>query len=693
MKRLILLSLLATVLATPPSYAQAASQQTKIEWDEWGIPHITAKTETELFFAQGWAQMQAHANLILKLYGISRGKAAAYWGGRYEQSDRMVHTLDFPHRAVINGKLQTPEVKLMLGSFAAGMNAYAKAHPEAIDEDLKTVLPLSAYDINMHSLFIFVTRFTGGGELDQVANWQEVGSNAMAIGPKRSASGKAMLVQNPHLPWGGEFTWFESGLNLNGKLIYGANLVGMPGIGIGFNQNLGWTHTNNTLDNADSFELTLQDGGYLLDGKKEDFKIHRDTVWVKQADGSLLAKPFDSYDSAFGPLFNKGKTKALAIKMVGMDCPNAPLQWWKMATANNFAEFEAAVKMQQIPFWNITYADKQGNIFYLFNGEVPRRAYGTFADWDKVIKSSSSKDIWKSYLTYDELPKLKNPTTGWLQNTNDPPWTATLPRELDKQKYPAYIAPDEMSLRTQRSVGMLMADKSITFDELVGYKLSSHIELTDRVLDDLLAAIDNNSSPLLQESKAVLSKWDRNADNDSKGMLLFINWVTSMNGFKYATPWDRNNPMATPKGIADMKAALAALEKAATYVKTTFGDLATPWGDYLHVKRGSVDLPANGVSDIAGVFRVASSTRISPKRAVVSSGDSYVGVLEFGDKVKAKVLVSYGNSSQNGSVHNGDQLKLFSEKKLRDALFYPQDWAGHVDFTEARSGDTFVKNK
>jgi acyl-homoserine-lactone acylase len=687
MKRLIVLLMLATVLATPTSYAQ----QTKIEWDEWGVPHITAKTEAELFFAQGWAQMQAHANLILKLYGVSRGKAAAYWGAQYEGTDRAVRIMDFQRIAVANGKLQKPEVTVMLSSFAAGMNAYAKAHPEAIDDNLKVVLPLSAYDINMHSLFIFVTRFTGGGELGQVSNWKEVGSNAMAIGPKRSASGKAMLVQNPHLPWGGEFTWFESGLNLNGKLIYGANLVGMPGVGIGFNQNLGWTHTNNTLDNADSFEITLKDGGYLLDGKVEKFKVRPDTVWVKQADGTLLAKAFNCYESAFGPVFSSGKTKAVCIKTAGADCPNASLQWWKMAMANNFAEFETAVKMQQIPFWNITYADKEGNIFYLFNGEVPRRAYGTFADWDKLIKSSSSNDIWKSYLTYDELPKLKNPTTGWLQNTNDPPWTATLPRELDKQKYPAYIAPDEMSLRTQRSVGMLMADKSITFDELVGYKLSSHIELTDRVLDDLLTAIDQNSSPLLQESKVVLSKWDRNADNDSKGTLLFVNWVTSMNGFNYASPWDRNNPMATPKGIADMKTALAALEKAATYVKTTFGDLATPWGDYLHVKRGDVDLPGNGVGDLAGVFRVASSTRISPKRAIVSSGDSYVGVLEFGDKVKAKVLVSYGNSSQNGSIHNGDQLKLFSEKKLRDALFYPKDWAGHVQLTELRDGETFVK--
>jgi acyl-homoserine-lactone acylase len=691
MKRFILLAILASIVSLQSPYAQTASRQTKIQWDEWGVPHITAKTESELFFAQGWAQMQAHANLILKLYGQSRGKAAAYWGAQYEGMDRAIRILDFQRIALENGKLQKPEVQQMLASFTAGLNAYAKAHPEAIDDNLKVVLPVSPYDINMHSLFIFVTRFTGGGELDQASDWKEIGSNAMAIGPKRSASGKAMLVQNPHLPWGGEFTWFESGLNLNGKLIYGANLVGMPGIGIGFNENLGWTHTNNTLDNADSFELTLKDGGYVMDGKVEKFKVRPDTVWVKQPDGSLIAKPFNCYESAFGPVFGMGKTRAVCLKLAGADCPNASLQWWRMATAQSFAQFEAAVKMMQIPFWNITYADKQGNIFYLFNGEVPKRPYGTYADWDKVIKTTSSEDIWKNYLSYNELPKLKNPTTGWLQNTNDPPWTATLPRELDKQKYPAWIAPDEMSLRTQGSVRMLMGDKSITYNELLNYKHSTYIELTNRVLDDLLAAIDSKSAPLLQESKAVLSKWDRSANAESRGMILFARWIENLGNFNYATPWDRNKPMETPKGIGNMLAALTALEKAATDVKKSFGSLDTPWGDYLHVKRGTVDLPGNGAGDFAGIFRVASAQRVSPTRAVVSSGDSYVGVLEFGEKVRAKVLVSYGNASQANSPHNGDQLKLFSQKQLRDALFYPEDLAGHVQITEVRVAETFIK--
>ncbi|MEO6979656.1 MAG: penicillin acylase family protein, partial [Mucilaginibacter sp.] len=267
------------------------AQQAKIDWDEWGVPHITAANEKDLFFAQGWAEMQAHANLVLRLYGTARGKAATYWGTAYEQSDMLVHNLNIPQTAISFRKSQSAQVKQIIGSFTNGMNAYAKAHPEVIDKDKLAILPVTPDDVNLESLYLFVLEFTGGSEFNHVQQWSEMGSNAYAVGAKRTASHNAMLVQNPHLPWGGEFTWFECELTLNSNPIYGAHLLGFPGVGIGFNKYLGWTHTDNTLDNADSFEITLKDGGYLLDGKKREFKVRPDTIWVKQKDGSVSAKP------------------------------------------------------------------------------------------------------------------------------------------------------------------------------------------------------------------------------------------------------------------------------------------------------------------------------------------------------------------------------------------------------------------
>lgn len=689
MRYLLIFFMLIMGLCQQPAFAQNA----KIDWDEWGVPHITASNQNDLFFAQGWAEMQAHANLVLRLYGTSRGKAAAYWGSRFEHLDELIHNLNFPQIALSYRKSQLPELKQIIRSFTDGMNAYAKAHPEVIDKENQQVLPITPDDVNLQSLFVFVLRFTSGSEFNRIPGWQDRGSNALAIASKRSASGNAMLVQNPHLPWSGEFTWFESEFNLNGNLMYGAQIVGFPGLAIAFNKDLGWTHTDNTLDNADTFELSLKDGGYMLDGRKLNFKIRNDTIRVKQPDGSLKERPLRFYDAVHGPVLKMGITKALSLKVAGADAPNALLEWWKMANSHNFSQFEAALKMQQIPFWNVLYADGGGNIFYLFNGFVPKRAYGGFEDWNQVVDGDSSKNIWKGYLRYDQLPRIKNPKSGWLQNANDPPWNATLPRELHKKDYPDYVAPDAMQLRPQRAANMIMADSSITFDHLVNYKLSTHVELADRVLDDLLGAIDSTSSSMLQEAKQVLSKWDRCADNDSRGMLLFYAWASSFNVFNdynYATGWKTDQPNTTPRGIRDKKRAVQLLENAAKLVKSVYGDLGTPWGTFYRLKRNGIDLPANGADGGFGVFRVASGER-SGKTVAVSSGDSYVGIVEFGKKIKAKVLLSYGNSSEKGSVHNGDQLKLFSEKKLRDALFYPEDLKGHIAFTEIQNGSTFIK--
>ena len=249
------------------SCAQTGKIETQIAWDSWGVPHIEANSVEELFFAQGWAQMHNHANLILELYGSSRGKGAEYWGQEKFENDMLIHTLGFDELADTWETNQDPEIKTIYTAFIKGMNAYSEAHPEAIDEKNKVVLPLTTKDMNMHSMYVIFTRFIGGNDLGRIQQWPDMGSNTYAIAPKRSASGNAMLVQNPHLPWWQEFLFFESHLNLNGKNMYGTTLVGFPGIAIGFNENLGWSHTDNTIDNADTYELELKDGGYLLDGE------------------------------------------------------------------------------------------------------------------------------------------------------------------------------------------------------------------------------------------------------------------------------------------------------------------------------------------------------------------------------------------------------------------------------------------
>ncbi len=688
-KNVFLLVVLAIVSI---SSSQTENAKTQIAWDTWGVPHITADNIEELFYAQGWAQMHNHANLILELYGTSRGKGAEYWGKSKLQNDMLIHTLGFGELADEWEAKQDPELKKIYTAFAKGMNAYAETHPESIDEKNKVVLPLTTRDINMHSMSVILSGFIAGADLGRVQQWSDMGSNALAIAPNRSASGNAMLVQNPHLPWGQEFLFFELHLILGGKNMYGSTLIGFPGIAIGFNDNLGWTHTVNTIDNVDTYELALKDGGYLLDGKREEFITSSKTIKIKQDDGSLIDQVIPLLKTIHGPVVNKTEDKVLALRMVGLDRPNTGLQWWRMINSTNFVEFESALQMAQLPCFNVMYADKNGEIFYLFNGLVPERSSGDWDYWDRIIPGGKSADIWTEVHPYADLPKVKNPATGWLQNANDPPWTCAIPMVLNPDDYPAYMSPKHMDFRPQRAARMMIEDESITFDELVDYKHSTRLELADRILDDLFAAVDASGSDKAKEAKVVLEKWDREANADSKGTLLFYNWAMKFQSWidsNYKEKWSMKKPNTTPDGIADPERAVKLLEQAANELETKFGSLEVPWGEYYRINYNGRNLPANGIGGFLGVFRVAGSVRADETHRYVVGGDSWVGVIEFGDKVHAKVLLSYGNSTQKHSPHNGDQLELFSKKELRDAWLTKEQIKANTEKVEILTENGF----
>jgi len=688
-----LLTLLFITLLWVSSCSVTKKETTQIAWDSWGVPHITSNNVEELFFAQGWAQMHNHANLIIELYGSARGKGAEYWGESKLQDDILIHTLGFEELAIEWETNQDPETKRIYKSFVNGLNAYAEKHPKAIEKANKIVLPLTTKDLNMHSMYVIFTRFIGGNDLGRVKRWPDMGSNTYAIGPKKSTSGNAMLVQNPHLPWWKEFIFFESHFKLNGENMYGANLVGMPGISIGFNDHLGWSHTDNTIDNADTYELDLKEEGYVLDGKIEKFKTSKKKLQIKKANGNLREHEITVLKTVHGPVVNQKENKVLAIRMVGYDRPNMFLQWWEMINSTNFDEFESALKMAQIPFWNVMYADKTGEIFYLFNGLVPKRNEDSWAYWDRIIPGGKSSDIWTEVHPYEDLPKIKNPENGWLQNANDPPWTSTIPIILDPNSYPDYMAPKHMYFRAQRSARMLLEDESITFEELQNYKLNTRLEFADRILDDLFEAVDNSNSEKAKEAKIVLENWDREANANSKGMLLFYNWAKKFgvsNVKNYTTQWNIENPNTTPDGIANPVLAVQLLKEAALEVESKFGRLDPPWGDYYRINYNGKNLPANGIDGSMGVFRVAWPAGNDKNNMYVGGGDSWVAVIEFSKKIKAKVLLSYGNASQKESIHNGDQLELFSKKELRNAWIYQEDINANTVKIESLSGNNFI---
>lgn len=672
--RILLFILTFALLASAAAGQESSSIRTEILWDTWGVPHIYAEDDASLFYGFGWAQAHSHGDLILQLYAQARGSMAEIFGEPALQSDVFVHTLGLPEIAQAWYDAQPEEFRGYLDAFAQGINDYAAANPDLIGDHVKAVLPVSGYDVVALMVRNGQMIFVAGGAFGDIPAWQ-MGSNAWAIAPSRSASGNAMMVANPHLDWADLFIWYEAQLVSPQTSIYGATLVGLPVITIGFNDALGWTHTVNTYDGYDLYELTLtENGGYILDGEEQPLEVTQKTLHFLQADGTMGEYPLTVMRSIHGPVVSaRDDGKALALRIAGVDRPGVLEQWWHMGHASNLEEFEAVMSNIQIPMFTTMYADRDGNIMHLFNGLVPIRSEGDWAFWSGIIPGDRSDLIWTDYHPYEDLPKVINPESGWLQNANEPPWTTTFPLAIDHTDYPAYMAPaPSMPFRPQSSARMLFEDDSITFDELVGYKHSTRMELAARIVDDLIVAARESDSEVAQAAADVLEAWDLNANPDSAGAVLFTEWwdyYFASSRQIFAVPFDLNaEPFTTPDGLADPAGAVAALETVAANVEATYGALDVAWGDVYRLRVGEYDLPASGGDGSYGIFRVTWHYGLGEDNLyTVEGGDSWVFVAEFGETVHARVLVSYGNATQPHSTHVGDQLPLFSERTLREA--------------------------
>lgn len=650
------------------NWIQAAPQTgTQILWDTYGIPHIYGENSKSLFYAFGWAQMQSHGNLILRLYGQARGQAAEFWGEDYLESDRWVQTMGIPNRAKAWYESQNPSFRNYIDAFVGGMNAYAKEHPEALTQELKVALPLKPVDVLAHAQRVINFTFVVDPErLEDIAeNDTPKGSNGWAIAPSRSESGNAMLLANPHLPWSDLYLWYEAQLVAPEINAYGATLVGFPVLTIAFNDNLGWTHTINTHDGWDAYELPLANNGYRFNGKIRSFDREEKVLKVKEKNGNLRSESLVVRRSVHGPILTEKQGKAIALRVVGLDKPAALQQWWDMARSKNFSEFETALKRLEIPMFTVMYADREGHIMHLFNGQVPIRKKGDFKYWSGTIPGNTSETLWSKNHPYADLPRVVDPPSGWLQNTNDPPWTTTFPSPIAPDKYPAYMAPrGPMDLRSQRSAKMLLEDEKISFDELMQYKHSTQVELADRLLDDLIP-VARQGSEKARRAAEVLATWNRKVDADSRGAVLFAFWKQAMDDDRlFAKPWSEDAPLTTPDGLANPAEAVQVLEATANKVEVTYGALDVAWGEVFRLP-GVANLPANGGDGDLGVFRSVWFAPGKDNRFQAVGGDSFVAAIEFSNPVKARALNSYGNATQPGSPHAGDQLQLFARQELR----------------------------
>jgi acyl-homoserine-lactone acylase len=694
--------LVIPALAAPPSQPPHG----EIIWDTYGIPHVFAKNAVGLFYAFGYAQAKAHGNLLLQLYGEARARAAEYWGAKYEESDRYLIANGVWPRAQEWYREQAPQMKANLDAFAAGINAYGAEHPDSLSADAKEVLPISGVDVIAHwervMEYLYIaspTKVYGASQrmaelgLPQFPGSEpqdEAGSNGWAVAPSKSADGHAMLLSNPHLAWAPSYmTYFEAHLTAPGIDMYGATQVGFPVLRFCFNQDHGLTNTVNPITAETVYKLKLSGDGYLFDGKVLPFDSSTQTFKVKQADGSLKEETVAMRRAVQGPVFTRPDGTTVALRVAGLDRPFGIQEYWDLDNAHSLDAVISVLKRLQVPMFNMVYADKDGHILYQYNGMVPVRSHGDFAYWSGLVPGDTSDTLWTKIHPYEDLPRTLDPPEGWVQNTNNPPWTNT-ETVLDPKKYPAYFSPITMSLRSEQSGLLLMSKPKLTFDDFMQLKMCTRSLLADRILPPLLKAAADNHDPLVQQAVALLKQWNHRYDNDSRAALLFEEWAKLFMGPQFsneenfAQPWTLTNPFQTPNGLKDPAHAAAMLGKAAQNTIAKYGSIDRPFGDVSRFHLDDTDVPGNGGFGNIGIFRVITWSPLKPdgERNPIH-GETYISMIEFSKPMKAMGLTTYGESSQPGSKHSGDQLQLLSDEKLRPLWLTRTEIEQHMEEKKA----------
>jgi acyl-homoserine-lactone acylase len=670
-----------------------AAARGEILWDRYGVPHIYGSDPEAVFHGYGYAQAQSHGDEILRLYGESRGRGAEYWGKAYEDTTVWLLRNGVPGRARQWYRMQDPQFRRWLDAFAQGINDYAAAHPGSIDPAVRIVLPVSGVDVVAHAHrlmnYVYVTSpgLGVGGLGEGESSVGEDGSNTWAISGTRTASGKPMLLQNPHLAWDvNYFTYFEAHLVAPGWEVYGATQIGLPIVRFAFNSRMGISNTVNGMLASTVYRLTLKDGGYLFDGKRRAFETRELSYQLRQPGGGLVRKTLQWRGTVHGPVFERPDGVTVALRVAGLDRPGALRQYFDMTTARDHAAFTAAMRRLQVPTFNVSYADRDGNIEYVFNGLAPRRRSGDFRFWRGLVPGDSSEYLWTQVHDYDELPRVTNPPTGFVQNANDPPWFPSWPTPLRPEDYPAYLAPQSpLSMRAQNSLTMMTEGHALTLERLAELKLSTRALLADRTLPALIAAGSADPDPDLRAALALLESWDRNYSSDSRAGLLFEEWARRFAGAaftgvgNYAIPFDPARATSTPSGIRDPAAAVAMLREAIVATRATYGAIDRPFGEVSRFRLGDVDLPGDGHVGGLGPFRVITWGALDPSgRRQPRHGETWVAMIEFTTPVRAYGLMSYGNSRQPGTAHRTDQLPLLARREFRELWLQRSQVEAHL---------------
>ena len=653
----------------------ASHYNARIIRDEWGVPHIFGKTDADASFGFGYAHAEDDWKHIQESLMGARGMTAQYKGKGSAPQDYLFDL--FKVREAVEAKYHTdlkPETRAVVRAYADALNLYGTDHPDKVASGL---LPVTEYDIIAGYTWMTPFFYRLDGKLEElftdenkpaVSPWQQQsalnlpeavrGSNGFAIAPSRSADGHTRLIVNSHQPMSGLYAWYEAHMvSEQGLNLAGASFPGTPILAQGVTPNLGWTHTVNQPDLVDVYALETnrekKPTQYKLDGEWRDFQVTKSKFRVKLFGPFSLPVTRDVLWSEHGPVLST-PTGHYAIKFAGLQEVTAVQQWYEMGKATNMSEWRKALKQNGVLSFNITYADKEGNIGAIYNARMPNRIEGP--DWAKALPGDQSKLIWTEFRKISELPQIWNPECGWLFSANATPFKITDEACNNKREDFSETMGLEprMTNRARRALELFEPDTQITEEELLRYRADTKYHPESAVMQMVVELVSAQSDvPLLKEAQEVLRNWDGDTHQDSRGAALAVITGTRALGYEYIKP--EADPMEM-------------LAKTAQELKDRYGRLDPEWGVISRIQRGDVDLPLGGGPDVLRAI-YADRDGVSKQGTMNAfAGDTHIMYADWDEagELTLKSIHQYGAATiDESSPHYDDQVPLFARGEYK----------------------------
>ncbi|MBX3446618.1 MAG: acylase [Parvibaculaceae bacterium] len=672
-----------------PLIARAGAYDVTIHRDEWGVPHIYGPRDVDVAFGIGYAHSEDDFATIQEVLIATRGQLAAVKGERAAVTDYLVNLMGIWETVEARYESDlSPEVRAVIEAYADGVNYYAALHPENV---IAGSLPVTGRDIAAG--FMFKTPFFYGLDKTLIAVFEgrigdseglskegvdaflpaktplPVGSNAVAVSPARSADGATRLLVNSHQPFTGPVAWYEAVLRSDeGWHVAGGFFPGSPFMLHGHNANLGWANTVNEPDLVDIYRLTLNpdnDNQYMLDGEWRDFERRTATIRVDLWGPFWWTVEREVLRSEHGPVL-RSPNGAYAVRYAGLGEIRQVEQYFALDKAQNLAEWIEAMKLQALPSINYIYADRQGNIAYVYNAQFPDRKEGP--DWSGILPGDDSSLIWRDYVPFDLVPKLYNPNSGFVYNANNTPFRASAANDnLKPDAFPARMGiQTDMTNRAMRLEETYGADRSIKREAFHAYKYDLAYSEDSRVAEIVaeLLALDAEDDAELAEAQEILRAWDRRTDIANRGAALAVRTA---------------EPVVTAEIRGETPPeAVTKLRETMSYLKTHFGRLDPEWGTVNRFRRGPVDLPVDGGPDI---LRAIYGFPVEDGTFTARGGDTLIMFVEWdrAGRLRSESIHPFGSATlDRNSPHYADQSPLFVGMETKPVRFTPEELEGHV---------------